>query len=92
MIELKVKLGAKGQVVIPKIFRDNYKIYPKQEVIIMAKDEGVLIKKQDDNIIEKLREIAKRVNLKGEKISPKYLKKLRNKQYEERARKAKLKI
>ena len=92
MIELKVKLGAKGQVVIPKIFRDNYKIYPKQEVIIVAKDEGVLIKKQDDNIIEKLREIAKRVNLKGEKISPKYLKKLRNKQYEERARKAKLKI
>ena len=92
MIELKVKLGAKGQVVIPKIFRDNYKIYPKQEVIIMAKDEGVLIKKQDDNIIEKLREIAKRVNLKGEKISPKYLKKLRNKQYEERSRKGKIKI
>ena len=92
MIELNVKLGAKGQVVIPKIFRDNYKIYPKQEVIIVAKDEGVLIKKQDDNIIEKLREIAKRINLKGEKISPKYLKKLRNKQYEERSRKGKIKI
>ncbi len=92
MVELKVKLGSKGQVVIPKIFRDNYKIYPKQEVIIVAKEEGVLIKKQDDNFIEKLREIAKRINLKGEKLSPEYIKRLRNKQYEKRARKSKIKI
>ena len=61
MIELKVRLGSKGQVVIPKILRETYKIYPKQEIIITAEPGGVLIaKKKEDpiKIMEKIAEIA----------------------------------
>ena len=92
MIELKVRLGAKGQVVIPKIFRDNYKIYPKQEVVIMADSEGVLIKKQDDNFIERLREISKEISKKRKGKPFVYNKKVFYEQYDQRARRAGIKI
>ena len=94
MVELKVRLGPKGQIVIPKIFRENYKLYPNQEVIIESDKEGVLIKKQDEDIVEKLREIAKEIN-KGKKrgkLSAKKMKEVFYEQYEERARKSGIKI
>ncbi|MBI2632617.1 hypothetical protein HYW75_06435 [Candidatus Pacearchaeota archaeon] len=87
MVELKVKLGQKGQLVIPKIFRDNYKMYPMGEVVVIAKEEGVLIKKQDNDIVEKLKEIAIKVNMK-ERLNQKSLRRLREEQYEERAKRA----
>lgn len=61
MVELKVTLGAKGQVVIPKIFRDYFKLYPKQPAIIKSTEEGVLILKKDNrnmDIIEQLMQTA----------------------------------
>lgn len=88
MVELKVTLGTKGQIVIPKIFRDYYKIYPKQEVIISSKEEGVLIKKQDNNIIEKLRELAKEASKMRKGKSFKYDKKEFYEQHDKRAKRA----
>ena len=41
----KMTIGPKGQVVIPKIFRDIEKISPGTEVLLELKDEGILIKK-----------------------------------------------
>ncbi len=92
MIELKVRLGPKGQVVIPKIFRDNYKLYPRNEVIITAEEDGVLIKKQDDNLIEKLREIAKEATRKRKGKPFIYDKRQFYEQYEKRARRAGIRI
>ncbi len=92
MVELKVRIGTKGQVVIPKIFRENYKLYPKEEVIIKAENEGVVIKRQDIDVIAKFREIARKANLKKDDISIRKLRKIRDEQYEERARKAGIKI
>lgn len=92
MVELKVRLGAKGQIVIPKILRDKYKLYPKNEVIIKEDKDGIIIKKPDDNLIEKLREIAKSINMKKIDLSPKNLKKLRDEQYEKRARRAGIRV
>ena len=93
MVELKVRLGAKGQIVIPKIFREAYKMYPEQEVIIKETEEGVVIKKNTGDVVEKLRKIAEKIN---EKKKIKYLDSKRMKemfyeQYDKRARRAGIK-
>lgn len=92
MVELKVRIGPKGQVVIPKILRETFKLYPKQEVVIKAENEGVLIKKNDENFIERLREIARSINIKKSRLSSENLKKIRDEQYKERARKSGIRI
>ena len=94
MVELKVRIGPKGQLVIPKIFRDNYKLYPEQEVIIKADKEGVLIKKQDEDIVEKLKVLAEKIN-EGKKkkfLTAKQMKEMFYEQYDQRARRAGIKI
>jgi len=45
MVQLTVKLGPKGQVLIPKLLRDEYKLFPGKEVVIKETPEGVLITK-----------------------------------------------
>lgn len=94
MVELRVRLGAKGQIVIPKILREAYKFYPEDEVIIKEEREGVLIKKPADYVIERLREIAKKVNEKKKVkyLDAKSLKKTFYEQYKKRARRAGIKI
>lgn len=70
MVELKVRLGPKGQIVIPKIFREAYKMYPEQQVIIIEQEEGVLIKKQTSDplaILEKVSQEAEKKR-KGKKL------------------------
>ena len=87
MVELKVRLGPKGQIVIPKILRDQFKLYPNQEVIIKEEAEGVLIKSKEDPIktLEKIAEIAAEKR-KGKPF--KYNKKEFYEQYEKRAKRA----
>ena len=65
MVELKVRLGAKGQFVIPKILRDTYGMHPKQEIIISEKEEGVIIKKAKTGISEYFKEQASKASKKG---------------------------
>ncbi len=92
MVELKVKLGPKGQILIPKILREHYKLYPKQEVIIKEEKEGVLITNNEIDIIKELEKIAKEATKKRKgkkiKIDPHII----YEQYEERARRAGIKI
>ena len=60
MVELRVRLGSKGQVVIPKIFRETYGMYPRQEVMISEGENGVLIKKEDKDPLETLKKIKRK--------------------------------
>ncbi len=88
MVQLKVKLGMKGQIVIPKIFREQYKIYPNQEAIIKEQEEGILITKNQQDPIEILEKIAdeatkKRKGKKAE-VDPHAI----YEQYEKRAKRA----
>ena len=71
MVELRVRLGSKGQVVIPKILREAYGMYARQEVIISEKDDGVLIKNNNKNPLEILNKISDEVSKKnkGKKIT-----------------------
>ncbi|MEM3523578.1 MAG: AbrB/MazE/SpoVT family DNA-binding domain-containing protein [Thermoproteota archaeon] len=44
MVELKVKVGEKGQILIPKILREKYGIQEGKQVTIEPTEEGVLIR------------------------------------------------
>lgn len=59
MVELRVKLGHKGQVVIPKLLREQFKLYPGEEVLMKEENEGVLITKNIEDPIEILMKTAK---------------------------------
>jgi AbrB family looped-hinge helix DNA binding protein len=44
MVKLKLKVGEKGQVLIPKVFRDKYGIREGEEIAMEPRDEGILLK------------------------------------------------
>jgi len=68
----KMTIGPKGQVVIPKIFRDIEKISPGTEVLLELKDEGILIKKKEQiDIIKLMKNIAKSISKKDKVNSDK---------------------
>lgn len=48
LVRFKVKVGPKGQIVIPKPFRDAYGIKEGGFIVIEPKDAGMLIKNIKD--------------------------------------------
>ena len=48
MVKLRVRVGPKGQIVIPKALRDAYNIREGGEIIIEPRDDGILIRKKMD--------------------------------------------
>ncbi len=44
MVRIKLKVGPKGQIVIPKMLRESYGIKEGNFIIIELKDEGLMIK------------------------------------------------
>jgi len=69
LIQQKTVVGPKGQVVIPKIFRDFEKISPGSEIVFELKDDGILIKKEDEQEqISRIRQIAQSISKKHKKI------------------------
>ena len=56
---MKIKIGPKGQVVIPKEMRDKKKIFPGDEVLVELSDAGILIEKPTRDIIADFERIAK---------------------------------
>ena len=56
---MKMKIGPKGQVVIPKEMRDEKKIFPGDEVFVELSDAGILIEKPTRDIIADFERIAK---------------------------------
>jgi len=63
MVRLKVKVGPKGQIVIPKMFREAYRIKENGYAIIEPTDKGLLIKgiEEPDEIVKWIRERRKSV-------------------------------
>lgn len=54
-----VKVGPKGQVLIPKVFRDAYGIRPMGSIIIEDEKDGLRIRKQKFDAVAVFREIAR---------------------------------
>ncbi|MHB8565702.1 MAG: AbrB/MazE/SpoVT family DNA-binding domain-containing protein [Nitrososphaerales archaeon] len=44
MVNLKLKVGEKGQVLIPKLFRDKYGMRKGEEIAMEPREEGILLK------------------------------------------------
>lgn len=80
-----VKLGSKRQGVIPKLFRESYKLKPMQEVTRVAEKEGVLVKQAQRNITEELRKLAEKAAKKRNGKPFVYRKEDVYEQYEKRA-------
>ena len=62
-----MRVGPKGQVVIPKDIREAEQIYPGTEVFFETTEKGILIEKSvsGEDIIEGFRNLARRINFKG---------------------------
>jgi len=92
MVELTVKLSSKGQVVIPKIWRDYYKMYPEQDVVLQSSEEGVMIKPPRKGIAAELKKLAEEATKRRKGRSFIYKKEEFSEQYEERTKRAGIKV
>jgi len=62
MVKLRVKVGSKGQIVIPKVLRDKLKIEPGKYVTIEAQEDKIIIKRKNvDELVEWLKKNRKPV-------------------------------
>ena len=56
MVRVKMKVGAKGQIVIPKMLREMPGIEPKKFVTIeMQEDRAVILRKSTKELVEWLK-------------------------------------
>lgn len=68
MIREEMKIGPKGQVVIPKVFRKSLGLHPGTKVVFTLREEGVLLKKPRKDVTKVFKEIAE--SGKSVKIKP----------------------
>lgn len=69
MIEEEMKVGPKGQVVIPRTMRKALKIQPGSKVIFTLKNNRLILKKSDFDAIAVFERIAKQIHS-NERINP----------------------
>ncbi len=70
MVSIKVRVGPKGQIVIPKVFREAYGIREGGEVIIIPVEDGLIIRRRKSaeeimEVLRKYRESRKRTGAIG---------------------------
>ena len=58
MIGRRLKVGPKGQVVIPKLIRDSLKMHPGSEVDLVAENDRIIIQPPRNDYVGILRRIA----------------------------------
>lgn len=61
MVRINVKVGPKGQIVIPKVFRNEYNISPGDEIVLRENNQNLVIEKKEDPIAE-MEKLAKSIN------------------------------
>ena len=60
MVSIEMKVGPKGQVVIPAVLRREFNIYPGKKIIIQESPQGLLIKNQTPDPLKLFELIAKK--------------------------------
>ena len=58
MVEMIVKVGPKGQILIPKVLRDEYGINPYGKVTLKESEEGIVVAKPKGDAVRTFRKIA----------------------------------
>jgi len=62
MVKLRVKVGAKGQIVIPKVIREKLGIKPGKVLLVDEKDGVIVMEKFDaDEFIEWVSKSRKKI-------------------------------
>lgn len=69
ILKTKMKVGPKGQIVIPKEIRDEKKIFPGDEVFVELNSKGILIEKPQIDVVADFERIAKSIKY-NKKIDP----------------------
>ena len=66
MVKLRVKVGPKGQIVIPKLLRKAYNIVEGGTVLIEPREDGILIRRNmdPDEVIRWIKERRKKLRAK----------------------------
>ena len=65
MVSVTTRISTKGQVVLPKIFREEYGLVPGQRVVIKEENGKLTIEKPKVSIKQLLEETAKKYGKKG---------------------------
>lgn len=60
MIRQETKMEPKGQIVIPKIFREHKKIYPDDKVFVELRENMIIIEKPTSDPISVFEEISRK--------------------------------
>ncbi|MBI5393553.1 AbrB/MazE/SpoVT family DNA-binding domain-containing protein [Candidatus Woesearchaeota archaeon] len=61
MLHFKTKVGMRGQIVIPKVIRENLGILENKTVVITVEDKSVkIIPSRGEDILKSWQEIAKK--------------------------------
>ncbi len=58
MIELEMNVGAKGQVVIPSVFRKNFNIRPGDKIIFESDGDRLILRRAEKGTVKTLEKIA----------------------------------
>lgn len=58
MVEVVVKVGRKGQVLIPKVLRDEYGIVSNGKAVLRESKEGIILSKPKTDPVKEFRKIA----------------------------------
>jgi AbrB family looped-hinge helix DNA binding protein len=69
LIEEEMKVGPKGQVVIPRTMRKALKIEPGSRVLFRLEDDTLILKKPAFDAVAVFRKIAQQINY-NKKIDP----------------------
>ena len=64
----KMKMGPKGQVVIPKHFRDDFGLKTGEKVVVDYTGNEIVIKKSPTNIVAIAEAISKAIAKSGKKV------------------------
>ncbi|MBI2565029.1 AbrB/MazE/SpoVT family DNA-binding domain-containing protein [Candidatus Woesearchaeota archaeon] len=84
MVIVSTKMGPKGQILIPKIFREEYGFIPGEELQLIDTSEGLFVKKETYDIIASMKEIAKKAKAKKVNVDKIDLHKIYESELEER--------
>jgi len=63
MVRVKIKVGSRGQLVIPKVIRESLGLSENKHVVLEVRDKTLEIKTLDEGIVKKWKEIAEREGL-----------------------------
>ncbi|MBI2545862.1 AbrB/MazE/SpoVT family DNA-binding domain-containing protein [Candidatus Woesearchaeota archaeon] len=72
ILKKQTKIGPKGQVVIPQIFREALGLAPGEDVVVALDDTRIAIEKPEIKIEDVFRTVAKAPQLAKQMLTPHY--------------------